>query len=78
MFLVPSTPDLELARGILKIFESASGLACNMSKCQLAPIHYEAGHIELATQFLPCLVANFPLRYLGIPLSVTILPKTTW
>jgi hypothetical protein len=78
VFLIPAAPDLELAMSILKIFEGASGLACNMSKCQLALIQCEAGHIELATQFLPCSVTNFPLHYLGIPLSVTSLLKAAW
>jgi hypothetical protein len=73
VFLAPVAPDLELARGILKIFEGASSLTCNMSKCQLAPIHCEPSHIELATQFLPCMVANFPLRHIGVLLSVTSL-----
>jgi hypothetical protein len=78
VFLIPAAADLELAMSILKIFEGASGLACNMSKCQLALIQCEASHIELATQFLPCSVTNFPLHYLGIPLSVTSLLKAAW
>lgn len=31
----------------------------------------------LATQRLPCTIAEFPVTYLGIPLSVAKLPKTT-
>jgi hypothetical protein len=36
LFLSPTLRDLQTTRGILSIFEGASGLSCNLSKCQLA------------------------------------------
>jgi hypothetical protein len=78
VFLTSAAPDLELTRNILDVFEGASRLACSMNKCQLALIHCEVSHLELATQFHSCTVMGFPLCYLGIPLSVTSLPKNAW
>lgn len=53
----------------------ASGLTCNMSKCQMAPIRCQQEQIDLATSLFPCTCSDFPLKYLGIPLSVNELPK---
>jgi hypothetical protein len=47
----------------------------SLSKCQIVPIRCEPAHLELATSFFSCTVAEFPVRYIGIPLSVTTLPK---
>jgi hypothetical protein len=32
----------------------------------------------LATEFLPCAVVDLPIHYLGIPLSTTKLPRSSW
>jgi hypothetical protein len=34
--------------------------------------------IDLATELFPCQVVTFPICYLGVPLSVTKLPKSAW
>jgi hypothetical protein len=36
LFLSPVATDLEMASNIFKIFDGASGLTCNMNKCQIA------------------------------------------
>jgi hypothetical protein len=38
MSLSPVEEDLDVARAIFDLFAWSSGLVCNMSKCQLAPI----------------------------------------
>jgi hypothetical protein len=48
-----------------------SGLGCNLAKCQLAPIRCTPEDIELATSILLCQVSKFPMKYLGVPLSIT-------
>jgi hypothetical protein len=75
LFLSPSAADMEMVHIIFSIFEGALGLKCNLSKCQIVPIRCEPAHLELATSFFSCTVAEFPVRYIGIPLSVTTLPK---
>jgi hypothetical protein len=38
MLILPNAGDFQMAHGVLSIFLKASGLACNMAKCQMAPI----------------------------------------
>jgi hypothetical protein len=38
LFVAPRELDLQVTRTVLSLFESASGLSCNMAKCQLALI----------------------------------------
>jgi hypothetical protein len=76
MFIALVTSDLSMASGILELFEGASGLQFNLSKCQIAPIRCDKTQVNLTTSYFPCAVVEFPIRYLGIPLSITKLPKT--
>jgi hypothetical protein len=78
MFIALVTSDLSMASGILELFEGASGLQFNLSKCQIAPIRCDKTQVNLTTSYFPCAVVEFPIRYLGIPLSITKLPKTAW
>jgi hypothetical protein len=50
------------------MFAGASGLCCNMSKCQMAS--------SLAASLFPCQFIDFPVNYLGIPLSFKKLLKS--
>jgi hypothetical protein len=47
-----------------------------MVKCQMAPIRCSEEQTELATAFFPCQRVDFPIKYLGLPLSTTKLPKS--
>ena len=76
MFISPEESDINLIKEILGLFEGASGLACNMSKCQIVPIRCQQQHIDLAQACFPCIISGFPLKYLGIPLSPHKLPKS--
>jgi hypothetical protein len=60
---------------LLRISGDASGLRTNLAKCSITEI-YTAG-IDLAhiQQILGCQVMQFPIRYLGLPLSTTRIPK---
>jgi hypothetical protein len=74
-FVVPDQQDLKLVRSILDVFERASGMGCNMGKCQIAPIRCDAEQVTNVLAVFPCSLMEFPMKYLGIPLSVTKLPK---
>jgi hypothetical protein len=78
IILSPVARELETASNIFKIFKGASGLGCNLSKCQISPIRCDPSHLELAAHFFLCAMVDFPLRYLGIPLSVMTLPRGVW
>jgi hypothetical protein len=69
LFMSPKMQDLQLLRQIFVIFVGASGLECNINKCQMVVIH-----CEMAVVAFPCQQVEFPLKYLGIPLSTGKLP----
>jgi hypothetical protein len=78
MFITPSTADLNQTRCIFMTFEGASGLGCNLAKCQFGLIRCDEDQLIAATMILPCQVMEFPMKYLGIPLSTTKLLKCVW
>jgi hypothetical protein len=69
LFTAPRHQDLQLARDILQVFEGASGLGCNMVKCQLALIRCSEEQTDLAVTIFSCQKVDFPIKYLGLPLS---------
>jgi hypothetical protein len=71
LFIRPRAADLQVMRLIFSVFEGASGLGCNLAKCQITPIQCARDDVELAMSFLPCQVTDFPLKYVGVPLSVS-------
>jgi hypothetical protein len=54
---------------ILQVFGAASGLHTNMDKCSITPIYGCDGALGEIQEQLPCQVAYFPIRYLGLTLS---------
>lgn len=76
IFVSPVQRDLDITRKIIEIFEKASGLACNLQKCQIVPIRCTEEDISRAINLFPASISAFPVKYLGVPLSVTKLPKS--
>jgi hypothetical protein len=76
LFPAPRHQDLQAAWEILQIFEDAYGLGCNMVKCQMAPIRCSEEQINLAMTFFPCQKLDFLIKYLGLPMSTTKLPRS--
>jgi hypothetical protein len=74
LFVRPLPSDLQLLRNIFDIFQGASGLGCNLSRCQLAAIRCTDFQLELAVTLFPCQVIQFSMKYLGITLAVSKLP----
>jgi hypothetical protein len=66
VFLTPSAPDLQMACCILELFHDASGLGCNMVKCQMVPIRCTDDQVAEATNTFPCQIVAFSVKYLGI------------
>jgi hypothetical protein len=58
LFLSSTAQDLQLTKCILSLFEGASGLACNVQKCQMTPIHCDTEQCALATSLFPCQAVN--------------------
>jgi hypothetical protein len=76
LFVTPRELDLQATRTVLSLFEHASGLSCNTVKCQLASIRCSEEQIALAIALFPCQRADFPMTYLGLPLSVSKLHQS--
>jgi hypothetical protein len=52
---------------IFDMFQGASGLACNLGKCRLGPIRCDKAQVQAVRDNFPCPIADFPIKYLGIP-----------
>jgi hypothetical protein len=74
-FFSPVELDLRVVKGVLTLFEGASGLAANLSKSHVYPINCLDEKISLVCSILSCSIAKFPCTYLGVPLSINRIPK---
>jgi hypothetical protein len=70
LFVSPQTQDLLSILGVLQLFAGASGPATNVEKCVASPIQCTEEMLLTVQQTFPCVVAQFPCRYLGVPLSL--------
>lgn len=77
LFLAPVEQDLMVAKEILFCFENASGFSTNYSKSQVFLINCTKEHVSLIMNILQCQISDFPCTYLGVPLSVHKLPKSS-
>jgi len=76
LFSSPNEKDLTATVTILEIFAQASGLRINPNKCAITPIQCGLAETAELLRFLPGSLQAFPIRYLGIPLSVHKLKKS--
>jgi hypothetical protein len=60
------------------IFGNASGLRINFAKCSITPIYGTDEVISQIQAVLPFQVSQFPITYLGVPLSTTTIPKASF
>lgn len=75
LFTTPSTEDLTVIRMILQKTGQASGLHTNLAKSAILPIRCDEHRVQLLQQSMECTVAEFPCKYLGLPLSIRRLSK---
>jgi hypothetical protein len=75
IFLRPAAFDIDLMGEILQLSGQASGLKTNIQKSSVAPIQCSATDMETIQQHIPCQIEGFPLKYLGLPLSLKKLTK---
>ncbi|KAM0922292.1 hypothetical protein ACQ4PT_006237 [Festuca glaucescens] len=69
-FLRPTVRDLRAFTAMIDDFGTASGLRTNIDKCSGNLIRCTDAHEALVAQELRCPVVPFPLRYLGLPLTL--------
>jgi hypothetical protein len=75
LLVAPNTNDLQCVLQILQLFAGASGLVTNVDKCVAMPIRCSAKVMVDVQQTFPPVVAQFPCRYLGVPLSLSRLRR---
>jgi hypothetical protein len=62
----------------MHIFGEASGLQTNLAKCSITPIFGGEESLDEIVSILGCQVQQFPIRYLGLPLSTKQIPKSNF
>jgi hypothetical protein len=70
IFCHPDETELRAVRGIVGLFGQASGLHTNFAKCSVSPIACSDEEANGAAGLMECQLAPFPVKYLGIPLSI--------
>lgn len=75
LFAAPSVQDVTTIQEVLKFFGRASGLHTNLHKSLIAPIACSDEQLHTIQTILPIPTSEFPIQYLGLPLSVTRLKK---
>jgi hypothetical protein len=64
LFICPEAWDLQVLWEIFDMFEGASSLSCNLSKCQMGPIRCMEEESQMVVAIFPCQLVEFPIRYL--------------
>lgn len=75
IFLAPFKQSVQKLASILHGFGEVTGLCTNFHKSSAVPIRCEAIDLDDILHAIPVLRAAFPLKYLGLPLSVGCLRK---
>jgi hypothetical protein len=70
VFVAPIKDNIQNIATILQSFSEVTGLCTNFSKSQVVPIRCENIDLDDILDGIPATRASFPLRYLGLPLSV--------
>jgi hypothetical protein len=61
--------EAKAIREILRIFGEASGLRTNLAKCSITLKYAPEDNLQLLQGIIGCQLYEFPITYLGLPLS---------
>jgi hypothetical protein len=75
LFLKPDASDISLVIELLSLFGKASGLHTNLQKSSVVSIRCDDQTIAATKDLLHCESADFPCKYLGLPLSIKKLTR---
>lgn len=75
IFLAPTEHDMTNLASILQNFGEVTGMFTNVSKSSIAPIRCSDIDLTPVLANFPAAIAQFPLKYLGLPLSLGRLRK---
>lgn len=74
-FISPTEGDITTTTHILQSFGNVSGLNTNFHKSTVVPISYDHINLDVLLQEFPAICSNFPIKYLGLPLTHKILRR---
>ena len=75
IFVAPKKEDIDFLVSTLQRFGTVTGLVTNCNKSQVAPIRCEGIDLDAILHSFPATRTSFPMKYLGLPLSVTRLKR---
>lgn len=75
VFIRPRVEDCTTLLDLLEIFGEASGLRTNILKSSATPIRCSPKEIQVVLHYLACPLQEFPIAYLGAPLSISKLRR---
>ena len=75
IFVKPTTTDMANLKQLLTSFDEVTGLVSNLQKTSLTPINCRNIDLEEVLADFGATRTVFPIRYLGLPLSVGCLRK---
>ena len=70
IFMNPIKEDILFLTNTLRNFGNVTGLIPNMEKRSFVPIRCKTLDLTDILQSFPAMISTFPLKYLGLPLSV--------
>jgi hypothetical protein len=76
LFAHPDVQEATAIRELLALFDEASGLCTNLAKCSVTNIYGADESLTAMRDILGCQIAEFPIRYLGLPLCTSKIPKS--
>lgn len=75
LFARPDENELRAVKSILRIFGEASGLRVNYCKSAATVIRGDEEDRARVESIMGCALANFPIKYLGLPLALRPLTR---
>ncbi|KAL4204984.1 hypothetical protein AMTRI_Chr01g134930 [Amborella trichopoda] len=78
IFMEAKKDYIEYLGNFLRCCEVVLGLKVNISKTSLVGVNCNGGLVEDLAQVLGCKVEQFPITYLGLPISDSRLPISVW
>jgi hypothetical protein len=75
LFFRPLQSDINLILEILHLFGQAARLKTNIQKSSVVPIQCDSSELDVIHEQLPCHMEHFPIKYLGLPLSIKKLSR---
>jgi Reverse transcriptase (RNA-dependent DNA polymerase) len=76
LFIIqPEEQQVRILKALLNIYEKISGLKVNLQKSEMLVTSVDQQFVQMLADIMECVPSNFPITYLGMPLSDRRLTK---